>query len=84
MGVMRRLFGWPSGKVGSLVSDRRSDGGEEVTLTCDSCGCDVDEDDMENGQCEECYNSDDSGATYCCGAIYEEGEDTCMSCGEPL
>lgn len=23
-------------------------------------------------------------AKYCCGMIYEDGEDTCMSCGEPL
>lgn len=25
-----------------------------------------------------------AAARYCCGAIYEEGEDTCRSCGEPL
>jgi hypothetical protein len=27
---------------------------------------------------------DDGGASYCCGQIYEEGESTCLSCGEPL
>lgn len=26
----------------------------------------------------------DSYARYCCGMIYEQGEDTCFSCGEPL
>lgn len=62
-----------------------SDAGDDgTTLTCDSCGGDVDENEMQSGQCEECYDSDDSGTKYCCGAIYEEGEDTCMSCGEPL
>jgi hypothetical protein len=27
---------------------------------------------------------DDSGPKYCCGAIYEDGETVCASCGEPL
>ncbi len=70
-----------SGFTGS--SDGNS-GEDETTLTCESCGDDVNESDMQEGQCEECYNSDYSGTNYCCGAIYEEGEDTCMSCGEPL
>ncbi|PNH86110.1 hypothetical protein CXZ05_03135 [Arthrobacter sp. AFG20] len=77
MGFFTSLFG------GSAVSSDGDAGDEETTLTCDSCGGDVDENDMQEGQCEECYN-DYSGPTYCCGAIYEEGEDTCMSCGEPL
>jgi hypothetical protein len=78
MGFINRLFS------GSAVSDDGDSSGEETTLTCDSCGCEVDENDMEEGQCEECYNSDYWGPKYCCGAIYEEGEDTCRSCGEPL
>ena len=55
-----------------------------ATMTCDSCGSEVDENEVEGGQCEECRNSEYSGTTYCCGAIYEDGEDTCASCGEPL
>lgn len=27
---------------------------------------------------------DDTGPTYCCGAIYEDGETVCASCGEAL
>lgn len=77
MGFLSRLFS------GSAASDDEGAAGAETTLTCDSCGCEVDEEDMENGQCEECY-SNYSGPKYCCGAIYEEGEDTCRSCGEAL
>lgn len=54
-----------------------------MSLKCDSCGCDVDENEMQEGQCEDCY-SDYSGPKYCCGVIYEAGEDTCKSCGESL
>jgi len=32
---------------------------------------------------EACFEVS-GGPTYCCGQIYEEGESTCMSCGEPL
>lgn len=78
MGFLNNLFGvFASNDSGSSSSSG-------TTLTCDTCGDDVDEEDMENGQCEDCYNNDDSGAKYCCGMIYEEGEDTCMSCGESL
>jgi hypothetical protein len=78
MGLLSRLFS------GAAASNGEDPGGAETMLTCDSCGCEVDENDMQEGQCEECYGSDYSGAKYCCGAIYEDGEDTCMSCGEPL
>lgn len=54
-----------------------------ATMTCDSCDSEVDENEVEGGQCEEC-RSDYSGTAYCCGAIYEDGEDACASCGEPL
>ena len=31
------------------------------------------------------WGDDDSGGdNYCCGILYEDGESTCMSCGEPL
>lgn len=39
----------------------------------------VDEDEL----CMACFEVG-GGSTYCCGAIYESGEDTCASCGEPL
>lgn len=77
MGFLARLFS------GSGASGDDADGAT-TTLTCDSCGCELDEEDMEEGQCPECYNSEYSGPKYCCGAIYEEGEDDCRSCGEPL
>lgn len=47
MGLLSELFG------GSPVSDAETAGGAAMTLTCDSCGCDVDENDMEEGQCEK-------------------------------
>ena len=78
MGFLNSLFG------GSKGSDSEASSGSVTTLTCDSCGTAVDEEDMEEGQCEDCYNSEYTGAKYCCGQIYEEGEDTCMSCGESL
>ena len=38
---------------------------------------------LDDGMCQSC--SENSGAAkYCCGAIYEDDEDTCRSCGEPL
>lgn len=67
-----------------LPSSSDEHAGGATTLTCDCCGCEVDENVMEEGLCEECLIDYDSGTKYCCGAIYEEGEDTCMSCGEPL
>lgn len=39
--------------------------------------------DHEKFGCEE-DEASDSYARYCCGMIYEHGEDTCFSCGEPL
>jgi len=29
-------------------------------------------------------DEDGGGTKYCCGMIYEDGESTCRSCGEPL
>jgi hypothetical protein len=58
-----------------------------MTLTCTSCEEEVDEVDWheEDQLCTACFEvSGDGAAKYCCGAIYEEGEDTCRSCGEPL
>lgn len=30
------------------------------------------------------WGDDDDSTKYCCGMIYEDGEVTCTSCGEPL
>lgn len=31
------------------------------------------------------WGDDDSGEPrYCCGIVYEDGETTCRSCGDPL
>ncbi|MGW4694052.1 hypothetical protein ACWEO1_16855 [Kitasatospora cineracea] len=32
----------------------------------------------------ECTEGDGGGTAYCCGMIYEDGESSCDSCGEPL
>ncbi len=34
--------------------------------------------------CEWGDDGTDGDARYCCGMIYEDGESTCGSCGEPL
>ena len=47
------------------------DGGEAP------CRCTYGED---HGDLDEFAN----GPKYCCGLMYENGEDTCRSCGEPL
>lgn len=56
--------------------------GSGAARTCDSCGRFIRADD-DSGLCETCLEVSD-GPKYCCGLIYEDGEDTCMSCGEPL
>lgn len=78
VGIFDRFF---SGRSGA---DAAVPVAADEQLTCDSCGQDVDEYEMEEGQCLDCRSSEYTGAKYCCGAIYEDGEDTCMSCGEPL
>lgn len=80
MGFLNGLFSRFAARSGS--ADDTSD--SEATLTCDSCGCDVEEEDMELGECQDCFNSEYTGPKYCCGMIYEEGEVTCTSCGEWL
>lgn len=46
------------------------------------CRCTIGQEHDENGWYED--DDEDGGTKYCCGAIYEDGEDTCASCGEPL
>lgn len=71
MGFLSGLFG----------GGATSGGGD--TVTCTSCNEEVDADEVdEDGECESCAQWD--GTTYCCGVMYQEGESTCMSCGEPL
>ncbi|MCB2413066.1 hypothetical protein LGT39_09450 [Demequina sp. TTPB684] len=69
-------------------SSDRGDGsttGDGEAQTCMVCYAELDEDsdDMEEGMCAACAETE-PGAKYCCGAIYEEGETSCQSCGDPL
>jgi hypothetical protein len=52
---------------------------------CTSCDEKVDAANWHKKEklCEACFEVS-GGPTYCCGAIYEQGEATCKSCGEPL
>lgn len=50
---------------------------------CQSCGEEVDPEELDDGMCEDCLESS-AWSSYCCGQIYENGETTCMSCGDPL
>lgn len=57
-----------------------------MKLVCSSCEEEVeDEADWhdDDQMCNACREVGDA-AQYCCGVIYEDGEDTCMSCGDPL
>lgn len=77
MGIFNIIAGLAGASTGT------TSGADQQTLTCDCCGGPVRVEDMEEGQCEECRYSD-SGSSYCCGMIYEEGEFVCASCGDPL
>ncbi len=58
-----------------------------VALVCTLCEEGVEDEanwDEESKICMACFEVGGSSSTYCCGAIYEDGEDTCGSCGEPL
>jgi len=57
-----------------------------TTLVCTSCDEVVEDEadwDEESQLCNACFEVS-GGPSYCCGMIYEDGEDTCRSCGEPL
>lgn len=63
-------------------------GADEDMLVCEGCGDQIDSDTTRidfNGEDwhEACFEVR-SGPRYCCGAMYTDGEDTCLSCGEPL
>ena len=58
-----------------------------MSLVCTSCDEEVDDEDYwdeESQLCNACCGEVSGGPMYCCGIIYEDGEDTCMSCGDPL
>jgi hypothetical protein len=64
-------------------------------ITCDECGDEQPDYIMDHGLCPCCRGAvvdendlySDSHITdtaYCCGMIYENGEEVCFSCGESL
>ncbi|KJF25092.1 hypothetical protein SZ00_02018 [Rhodococcus sp. AD45] len=57
-----------------------------MALVCTSCEESVEDEANWYEQDEICMACLEvgGGSTYCCGAIYENGEETCGSCGEPL
>ncbi|MBM7507108.1 hypothetical protein JOE61_000922 [Nocardioides salarius] len=77
MGIWGRLAG-----LGGNGGAAGSGGGGDLD-ECSFCGADLDEDNdfSPDFGCNECASG---FATYCCGGIYENGEDVCASCGEPL
>ena len=84
MGILSGLFGLSRGNgTGSADADDAV-GDVETALTCVTCGNEVDEVELETGECDDCYGVEYFGPKYCCGGIYQQGEDTCASCGEPL
>lgn len=59
-----------------------------TTLNCGRCEEPIEDDDSHldfNGEDwhEACFEVSD-GPSYCCGIMYDTGQDTCRSCGEPL
>lgn len=59
-----------------------------VQLICEGCDEPIEDDESHldfNGEDwhEACFEVR-SGPRYCCGMIYEDGDDTCLSCGESL
>lgn len=59
-----------------------------TTLTCEGCGEPIEDvgnyTDFNGEDWHEACFEVSGGASYCCGMMYEDGEDTCMSCGEPV
>ena len=59
-----------------------SSSGDTYESTCVECGETFDEGDLDEGRrCEDCS---EIFPDYCCGVMYENGEEVCGSCGEPL
>ena len=63
-----------------------------ATQVCEGCGEPIEGEDDLGGHVdhegedwhEYCFQFGANGPKYCCGMIYEDGESTCRSCGEPL
>lgn len=57
-----------------------------TTSVCKGCDEPIKDDHMDfNGQDwhRACFEVS-GGSSYCCGIMYDDGEDTCRSCGDPL
>lgn len=59
-----------------------------ATLICEGCDEPIEDGDGHlhfNGEDwhESCFEVSD-GPSYCCGIMYDSGEDICRSCGDPL
>lgn len=76
-----RVTGAISGAGGVAKGDADADADAWQTK-CRSCGEFFDDEDLEDGQCEDC--ADEDGDNYCCGIMYENGETVCLNCGDPL
>ena len=84
MGFFEKVLGVVAGHGGGGVSSGFDGDVGEETATCPFCGWEGDSDEISaDFGCPEC-DEGFSGPRYCCGGIYEQGEDTCASCGEPL
>ena len=99
MGIFSRLFGSKDEEVrDDLVADAAYEEEPEICAICGAGADRGDLYDIDGFQtdgrpdpvtvvCHNCYveNDLDSGyPSYCCGMIYEDGEDYCASCGDPL
>ena len=82
MGFFEKVLGAVAGHGGGGVSSEVEGNVAEDIATCPFCGWEGDSDEISvDYGCTECA---DGFPRYCCGGIYEQGEDTCASCGEPL
>ena len=57
-----------------------------TALICEGCNEPIEDSHVDfNGEDwhEACFEVSD-GPSYCCGIMYDDGEDTCLSCGESL
>lgn len=82
MGIFGKIFGKSSsGDTASITDD---DDDDVRLVTCSFCGDEVPEDEVddEDGICDGCMEVGDT--RYCCGMMYTDHEDACMSCGEPF
>lgn len=51
---------------------------------CAGCEDPIEAGDSTVGNMHEACSEIGDGPKYCCGAMYDNGECTCRSCGEPL